>query len=77
MQKAIPHTITKIMIEELDKRYVGHSFYLISLGIMKRIEEISKEIKTVLQNATTEKEDEKDKERDKVEAEACFNTCRY
>ena len=44
---------------------------------MKRIEEISKEIKTVLQNATTEKEDEKDKERDKVEAEACFNTCRY
>ena len=40
----------------------------------KRIEEISKETKTVLQSSTTEKEDERGKERVTVAAGACFNT---
>ena len=34
----------------------------------KRIEEISKEIKTILQSATTEKEFERDKERETIAA---------
>ena len=64
----------KTMIEELDKMYVVDSSYLTSSRMMKRIEEIRKEIKTVLQSSTTEKEDERGKERDMVAAVACFNT---
>ena len=55
MQKVLPHTITKAMIEELDKRYVGDSSYPISSRMMKRNEKIYKEIKTVLLSSTTEK----------------------
>ena len=62
------------MIEESDKRHVEDSLYLISSRMMKRIEEICKEIKTVLQNSTAKKEDERGKERDAVAAEACFHT---
>ena len=75
MQKVLPHTFTKTMIKELDKRRVGNSSYLIISRMLKRIEEIRKEIKSVLQNSTTEKEDKRGEERDMVAAEACLNTC--
>ena len=74
MQKMLAHNITKTMIEELDKRHVGGSSYLITARMMKRIEEISKEITTVLQSSTTENEDERGEEWDRVVVEDCFNT---
>ena len=62
------------MREELDKRHSGDSTYQISSRVMKRFEEISKEIKVVLQSSATQKEDKRSKERDTIAAGACFNT---
>ena len=42
--------------------------------MIKRFEEISKQIKAVLQSSIIEKEDGRIKERDKVAAETCFDT---